>query len=492
MPQTTAPLALGTLALTVLPAAALAQDCDPAQLFAEPVRIPAQAVDAATIVSADFNGDGITDIATEGNAGVGFVNVLLGDGAGGFGPPTAFATNQARPWGLSVGDVNGDGFVDIACGNVEGPDIAVLLGNGDGTFQDPIAVALAIPQSLETGLADFDGDGVLDLIASDFDNNRLWLLRGGGDGTFSGATPIPAGLLPSYFTIADTDGDGNLDLVVANDASDDVSIIRGNGRGQFFAQQRFGTGLNPHRPVVADVNADGVPDIVVGNFGSDSVSVLLGIDGLDYQPRVDYPVGDEPRHVRLADFTGDAVTDVIVTNARSDDASLLVGVGDGTFESEFRFAAADGPIDGAAFDADDNGAFDLVVVNRLSQDLTPLLNTCVPGLFITTQPQDAIADVGAAAVFEVQASGPEPIAYQWLFNGGEIPGATQATLDVASVGPLDMGFYSVRVEAGAESVVSDAARLAVFNPCPGDFDGDGTLTIFDFLAFQNAFSAGCP
>jgi len=471
---------------------AMAQTCDPATLFAEPVRIPAQAADAATIVHADFNGDGITDVATESNTGVGFVSVLLGDGAGGFGPPTAFATNQARPWGLSVGDVNGDGFVDIACGNVEGANISVVQGNGDGTFQDAVVVPLDIPQSLETALADFDGDDVLDLVASDFDNDRLWVLRGEGDGSFSGAVPIQAGDRPSYFSIADTDTDGNLDLVVANDASNDVSVIRGNGRGQFFAQRRFALDLNPHRPDVTDVNADGVPDIVVGNFGSDSVSVLLGIDGLTYEPRVNYAVGDEPRHVRVADFTGDGVTDVAVTNARSDDASLLVGVGDGTFASEFRFAVNDGPIDGAAFDANGDGAIDLVVINRLSQDITPLLNACVPGLFITTQPADAIADAGGAAAFEVAASGPEPIAYQWLFNGDEIDGATEATLVVEPVLLTSGGRYSVRVSAGGDEVVSDEAQLGVIASCVADLDANGSVGADDFFAYLDLFVRGCP
>jgi len=484
--------ALAAVAVAAIAAtAAHAQTCDPATLFGPPVSFPASAADARTIVHADFNGDGIMDVANEHNSGVGFVSVMLGDGFGGFGPQTLFATNQARPFGLSVGDVDGDGFTDLACGNLEGPDIAILLGNGDGTFEPVITVPLGISRSAETALADMNEDGVLDLVASDPDNDRLWLLRGAGDGTFFGAAPIPAGDQPFYFSIGDVDADGNLDLIVANYDSDDVSVIRGNGRGQFFAQVRFPAGTNPHRPALADVNADSVIDIVVGNFNSDNVSVLLGIDGLSYQPRVNYPVGDQPRHVRVADFTGDGVPDIAVTNLNSDDVSLLVGVGDGTFAGETRFAANDGPVDGTVFDADGDGALDFVVVNRNSQDITPLLNTCVPGLFITTPPADAIADAGGAAAFQVQATGPEPIAYQWLFNGDEIPGATEATLVVEPVLLTSGGRYSVRVSAGGDEVVSDEAQLGVIASCVADLDANGSLDASDFFMYLDLFSRGC-
>ena len=41
-----------------------------------------------------------------------------------------------------------------------------------------------------------------------------------------------------------------------------------------------------------------------------------------------------------------------------------------------------------------------------------------------------------------------------------------------------------------QAIHVDAQRLSATSSCPADFDGDGELTIFDFLAFQNAFDAG--
>ena len=479
-------------ALAGVAASALAQTCDPAALFAAPLSYPAPAAVAGNIALADFNGDGVQDLVVEDDTGVGFVSVLLGDGAGGYGPAAQFATNQARPHGLSVGDVNRDGHLDIVCGNELGSNVVLLLGLGDGTFRTASTITTAIAQSRETALADFNGDGRLDLVVSDINNARLWLLLGNGDGTFRSGTAIPAGGTPSYFTVADADGDGHLDLIVGNGGGGDVSVIRGDGAGRFADQRRFAAGSGPQRPAVADVNGDGILDIVVANFSSNTVSVLLGIDGLAYAPGVHTAVGSSPRHARVADFTGDGVADIIVTNRDSNDVSLLVGVGDGTFEPQRRFAVHSQPVDGAALDANRDGAIDLVVVHRGSQDVAPLLNTCVPDLAFTTQPKDAIATIGGVARFEAAARGPEPLAYQWLFQGRPIRGANGPSLVVQPVQTGDMGYYSLRLTARGEQLFSEPARLAVFNPCPGDFDGDGQLTIFDFLAFQNAFAAGCP
>lgn len=490
--------ALSMMGAAMVSTGAIAQNCNPNELFGPPLSYMASADDAASIVHADFNGDGYMDVATEDDTGAGFVSVLLGDGLGGFGPRAVFATNQVQPWGLSVGDVNGDGFVDIAAGDEEDPNIAILLGNGDGTFQQTLSVSLTIPRSRDTVLVDMDGDSKLDLLASDPNGDRLWLLRGTGDGTFFGATPIPAGNQPDYFSVGDADGDGNLDLIVSNFLDDTVSLIRGNGQGQFFAQEIFTAGNGPKRPVLADVNSDGIMDVVVANNFWDSVSVLLGLDGRSYQPMVLYSVGDRPRHVRVEDFTGDGVLDIVVANENTHDVSLLVGIGDGSFASEVRIGAGDQPVDGTAFDANGDGALDLVVINRTSEDVTPLLNTCLPSVSIVSHPVDVIAETGSSAAFLVEASGPEPMSYQWLFNGAplsdgdDISGTTTEMLIVNRIRPDSSGFYTARVIADGDSIESDQARLGVILACPADLNGDDLLDLSDISTFVQSFTTGCP
>lgn len=83
-----------------------------------------------SVVTGDFNGDGLTDLATLNSPTVGpGLSVMLGDGDGDFGDPIPFATTVAHPTSLVVGDLNGDGKPDLAAGDANGTTISLLLNN---------------------------------------------------------------------------------------------------------------------------------------------------------------------------------------------------------------------------------------------------------------------------------------------------------------------------------------------------------------------------
>src|SRR6185295_3643044 len=68
---------------------------------------------------------------------------------------------------------------------------------------------------------------------------------------------------------------------------------------------------------------------------------------------------------------------------------------------------------------------------------------------------------GATVSFVVGATGTGNIQYQWLFNGGEIPNATNATYTIASANLGSEGEYMARVTDAIGSINSQAARLIV-------------------------------
>ncbi|MFC5496894.1 hypothetical protein ACFPOE_05045 [Caenimonas terrae] len=81
---------------------------------------------------------------------------------------------------------------------------------------------------------------------------------------------------------------------------------------------------------------------------------------------------------------------------------------------------------------------------------------------ISTQPADTSATAGAPVVFSVALGNDSGASYQWLRNGVEIAGATQASLRIAPVSLLDSGAtFSVRVANAAGSATSQGARLSV-------------------------------
>ena len=87
----------------------------------------------------------------------------------------------ASPAAIAVADFNGDGIADVAIGNLNGNTVSVFLGRGDGTFQAAlISVAGEAPDSITVG--DFNGDGKPDIAIAG--PAGIYTMPGNGDGTF--------------------------------------------------------------------------------------------------------------------------------------------------------------------------------------------------------------------------------------------------------------------------------------------------------------------
>jgi hypothetical protein len=156
------------------------------------------------------------------------VSILLGNGDGTFTNPldcdaTTAGTSPTcvvgtQPVSIVTGDFNNDGVVDLAVANEVTKNVSILLGNADtttGLFKAAQNFNLGkIPVSLT--VADFNGDGALDLAAAHFGGKQLSVILGNGDGTFG--KPKTFSTVAGQFAIAtdDFNGDGEPDLAVVN------------------------------------------------------------------------------------------------------------------------------------------------------------------------------------------------------------------------------------------------------------------------------------
>jgi RHS repeat-associated protein len=322
-----------------------------------------------SVTTADFNGDGHTDVVLA-NTGTNDVSVLLGNSDGTF-PSEQLLVVGRFPFSVITGDFNGDGRIDLAVPNYGSSDISILMGNGDGTFATERRVATGISNN-SSATGDFDGDGQLDLVVASTDSRFMVVLLGNGDGTFDAQQRVEAGSGPLSMTTGDFDGDGQTDLAFASFLSNDVSVSLGNGDGTFATERHFAAGARPRSIASADFNGDGRSDLVVANEISSDVSVLLGNGNGTFADPQDFAAGNYPQSVTTGDLNGDGRIDLAVANSGSNDLSVLLGNGDGSFAPQQHFAAGIGPTSLTTGDFNSDGRIDLATASNGSNDLSVL------------------------------------------------------------------------------------------------------------------------
>jgi hypothetical protein len=248
----------------------------------QPERINDTGIGPAGIVVADFNGDGNADLAVT-NYDIGHgntVTILLGDGLSNFTQLPALTTGSG-PYGIVAADFNSDGLPDLAVVNENDDTISVLINLGNGGFQQQRTYRVGHgPVGIAAG--DFEGNGNVDLAVTNYgngSNNTVSILIGNGDGTFQAEQEYTTGTGPYGIAVGVFNPSGIADLVTADQTGNTVTVIPGNGDGTFGAPHSYPAGNTPLFVVAADFNGDGGPDIAVSNYNSGSgntVSTFLG------------------------------------------------------------------------------------------------------------------------------------------------------------------------------------------------------------------------
>ncbi len=326
-----------------------------------------------SVVSADFNRDGVLDLAvSRGPADT--VSVFLGDGRGGF---TRFVDLATGPYPLSlhVTDANHDGAADLVAGNHHAGSVTVLLGNGNGTFQPAREFVVSTvwlvdaqwgyegtPLSID--VADYNGDGHVDIAAPLRGYSAISVLLGAGDGTFGRLMEGAASGCddPQAVATADFGGDGIPDLAIASDWWCQA-IVAGFGDGRFNDMNYFPS-PNSRSVNIADLNGDTYPDLVFANSWGSGVSVHLADGSGGVVPHAEYASGLRPAFVTTADLDGDGRLDILSANTGDNTVSVLFGDGTGGVGSAVTLLTGAAPTGIVTGDFTNDGSIDFAVANE--------------------------------------------------------------------------------------------------------------------------------
>jgi hypothetical protein len=434
----------------------------------------------------DLDADGDLDLLFSGYAGTSYTRSLVSlvnGGAGAFGPPVVI-----HVWGLvsyaaaTVGEFNGDGYPDVALGDLSGATTTVgvvLLGSAAGFLP---AVASPLPFLPSRLLAiDLNGDGKDELLSCSGNAGLVDVHPVSNAGVIGAPTQQLNGIdiseeLPNPGAVVDLDGDGDRDvpalvgsrpILLMNDGQGALAALRGRIPYWSFAQT----------PLAGDVDADGDLDAVGWSTSSAPVLQTLLNDGDGFfSAGPSSPVGGTTAtsYILLHAFDKDGDGDADLYGARNITSAFGTAGNDLVFDNSggvFTLASTvpdDGPVTVIRdLDVDGDGDRDILLGRRSA-------TTISNGI---TSPMRLLVNLGAGAFAPAVPIGGNHATYDLEiadFDGNGSPDVFQVNrnLFAGTTGGLDPCVLYLNAGGGTFTAFTQTAMTGYY-AASGDLNGDG-------------------
>ena len=432
----------------------------------------------------DVDGNGYDDVAVA-QAGANEVLLLMGDGAGltqmvsiDFGAPTT---------SLIFPDLDGDGLAEAVGTTLYQNSVQVHVGTGPMLWDPPVHYNVGpVPRAIDTLL--LPGDPIPDLLCGNAQDLSIMIGLGAADFRAARGYDTLSRQGVSEVQTADLDNDGDADAVTISRDHRSVSFLEGLGDGRFqtaVVLPLMPTALDkPGHVIIVDLDVDGNLDVLTSVVELDEVRLYRGdgtVGGFTDPLPVDvFPVGSEPLGIATADLNGDTQPDLLVCNSGDGTIQTLLNVGGGVLAPQPAMPLSFAPEGVLLAELDGDGDIDAVIFGSSAGGyLTAILEGDGMGGFTqrTTYPLNGPSD--NMTMGDLNEDGRLDV----------VVGQTDSTLDVLFVLTNQGGFafdsQPVQVAPGPATVVvadlnNDGDLDLLVATTPGELkmlfgDGSGTF-----------------
>lgn len=257
------------------------------------------------VVASDFDNDGDVDVAWTGTNGTFWAE---NDGSQSF---TTLSINSSQLQGLSLGDVNGDGYTDLVVANVDG---SWLVNNRRGGFEARGFADVKGDSVRRPHAADIDQDGDLDVVAALHESDSIAWYENDGKLNFTAhVVSLSADGATSAYA-ADFDGDGDVDLASSSETDGKIVWYENDGN-QMFTPHVLSNALAGAQSVrAADIDGDGDVDVLVPSRMAGELAWFENVGGGSFVARILATGVRDVWNLATGDMDGDGDLDLLSTS----------------------------------------------------------------------------------------------------------------------------------------------------------------------------------